>query len=369
MLKKSLCLCLLIIFVQIHTTAQSIPEDKQEPSSIWWKKQDSGTSVSFRGACAVNSTVAWASGSKGTYARTIDGGKTWHTGTIPNASSLDFRDIYAVDANTAYLISAGCPAKIFKTRDGGRTWTEQYSNSHPGVFFDAMAFWDTQNGIAVSDPIEGSFLIIVTNDSGKTWNQIPQKNIPPALTEEAGFAGSGTCLTVQGKKNVWFGTGGSAARIFHSSDRGHTWSVAKTPIICGSPSKGIFSVVFKDAKNGILVGGDYKDPDGTKNNAATTSDGGRTWTLIAEGSQPSGFRECIAYLPNTSGLALITVGPSGSDLSIDGGLNWVNIDTLGFHSISFADSKASGWAVGSNGLIAKFVGKVKFDLIEQKKNQ
>jgi photosystem II stability/assembly factor-like uncharacterized protein len=316
-----------------------------------WEMQKSGATASLRGVCAVSSTVVWASGSNGTYLRTTDGGKIWQAGTIPGASSLDFRDIQAFDANTALVISAGTPAKIYKTTDGGKTWKEKYSNDKPGVFFDSMAFWDKKNGIAFSDPVDGYFLLIVTDDGGETWQQVPAKNIPPPLPGEAGFAASGTCVAVQGKFNAWFCTGGAAAHVFRSIDRGQTWTAAETPMIFGKPSQGIFSIAFKDAKNGIIVGGDYKAEQQKQKNAAITIDGGVTWKPV-EGAQPSGYRECVSYVPGTGGQMLITVGPSGSDYSRDGGRTWKNFDTTGFHSISFAPGTCMGWAVGADGRIA-----------------
>ncbi len=321
-----------------------------------WEMQKSGTTASLRGVCAVSGTAAWASGSNGTFLRTIDGGKTWHAGTIPGASPLDFRDVQAFDENTALVFSAGTPAKVYKTTDGGKTWKETYSNTKKGVFFDSMAFWDRKNGLAFSDPVKGSFLLITTTDGGETWNRVPPKNIPPPIPGEAAYAASGTMVAVQGNANAWFCTGGAAARVFRSTNKGKTWTVAKTPIICGQPSEGIFSVVFKDARNGIIVGGDYKKEGQNKKNAALTTDGGASWKLI-ENTQPTGFRECVAYVPGTSGKMVITVGPSGSDYSMDGGKTWKNFSAIGFHSMSFAPGVAVAWAVGADGKIGKFSKK------------
>lgn len=318
-----------------------------------WEMQKSGTTASLRGVCAVSETTAWASGSNGTFLRTIDGGKTWHAGTIPGAAALDFRDVQAFEKNTALVLSAGTPAKVYKTTDGGKTWKETYSNTKKGVFFDSMAFWDTKNGVAFSDPVDGHFLLITTADSGETWQEVPSKNIPPPVPGEAGFAASGTMVTVQGNANAWFCTGGAAARVFRSTNKGKTWTAAKTPLICGKPSEGIFSVVFKDAKNGIIVGGDYKKEKQNKKNAAFTTDGGVTWQLI-QGAQPAGFRECAAYVPGTDGKMVITVGPSGSDYSMDNGRTWKNFAAAGFHSVSFAPGPPVGWAVGAEGRIAKY---------------
>jgi photosystem II stability/assembly factor-like uncharacterized protein len=266
---------------------------------------------------------------------------------------LDFRDVHAVDENTAYLLSAGEPAKIYKTLDGGMHWTMQYMNDTPGVFFDAMAFWEKNRGIAFSDPVEGSFLIITTRDGGTTWRRVPPENIPPPLPGEAGFAASGTCVAVQGERSAWFATGGSAARVFCSQDGGWTWTSTKAPIQSGKDSKGIFSIAFLDDQRGVAVGGDYKNPEDRSGCAAWSRDGGKTWNRVMDAS-PDGYRSCAAYMKTENGFLLVAVGPTGSDYSMDEGKNWTRFSDEGFHSVSFAGP--FGWAVGSEGRIARFVG-------------
>lgn len=319
-----------------------------------WAPQSSGTTARFRGVSAVSQTIAWASGSGGTYARTTDGGATWQSAVVPGASQLDFRDVQGVDAGTAYLLSIGPgeASKIFKTTDGGRAWTLQFTNKNPKAFFDAFAFWDARTGIAMSDPVDGRFILIKTTDGGATWNELPGDNLPRSIEGDGGFAASGTCIAVQGKKNVWFGSGGAAtARVFRSTDGGDTWRDAVTPITAGNASSGIFSIAFKDARNGVIVGGDYKKENDAGNNVAITNDGGATWAL-AKGPRPSGFRSAVAYVAGTQGPMIVAVGPSGSDYSVDNGSSWVSLGSMGFHAASFAGAYA-GWAVGEAGRIAK----------------
>jgi photosystem II stability/assembly factor-like uncharacterized protein len=319
-----------------------------------WTPQQSGTTARFRGVSAVTGKVAWASGSAGTYARTTDGGATWQAAVVPGASALDFRDVQAVDANTAYLLSIGPgdTSRIYKTTDAGRDWTLQFTNKNPKAFFDAFAFWDARTGIAMSDPVDGRFILIKTTDGGATWKELPRENLPPAIEGDGGFAASGTCIAVQGKKNVWFGSGGGAtARVFRSTDGGNTWKTAGTPITAGNASSGIFSIAFKDARNGVIVGGDYRKENEAGNSVATTTDGGVTWTL-AKGPRPSGFRSAVTYVPGTRGPMLVAVGPSGSDYSVDYGASWLSLPGPGFHAASFAGVDA-GWAVGEGGRIAK----------------
>src|SRR5205085_641062 len=85
-----------------------------------WVEQASGTTARLRGVSAVNNNVAWASGANGTCLRTTDAGATWQLLKVPGAEALDFRDVEAFDASTAYLLSIGegDKSRIYKTTDG-----------------------------------------------------------------------------------------------------------------------------------------------------------------------------------------------------------------------------------------------------------
>ncbi|HWT01353.1 MAG TPA: hypothetical protein VN256_13980 [Pyrinomonadaceae bacterium] len=327
-----------------------------------WVTQPSGTSVRLRGVSAVNSRVAWASGDKGTFARTVDGGRTWTSGIVPGAAELDFRDVDAFDAETAYLLSIGegDKSRIYKTTDGGRRWELQFKSGRAAAFFDSMAFWDRDHGVAVSDPVDGRFLIIQTSDGGRTWKEMPPDGMPPALEGEGAFAASGTCIAVEGKTSVWFATGGpNGARVFRSIDRGRTWAVATVPIVSGK-SAGVFSITFWDALHGVVVGGDYTKEAEAENNVAVTTDGGRTWAAI-KGPGPSGYRSCVVFVPGTKSRGaptLFAVGPTGSEYSSDGGQTWTSAGAGGYHSADFAGPKNAGWAVGERGVIAKYTGTI-----------
>ena len=354
MMKATILVVASFLFLHAASGASGAPR---------WELQASNTKVRFRGLSAVSSTVAWASGERGTYARTTDGGRTWQVGTVPEASELDFRDVDAFDEKTAYLLSIGEGEKsrIYKTTDGGASWKLQFKSTKPTAFFDAMAFWDRDHGIAMSDPVDGRFLVITTSDGGATWRETPAAGLeaamPPALAGEGGFAASGTCIAVEGRNNVWFGTGGtSGARVFRSTDRGRTWKAAQTGITSGK-SAGIFSIAFRDAKNGVVVGGDYTKEGESKDNAAITRDGGRTWTTIKV-AQPSGYRSCVAYVRGARVPMLVAVGPSGSDYSTDQGMSWKSFSAEGFHTASFAHASGAGWAAGEQGRIAKYIGSI-----------
>jgi photosystem II stability/assembly factor-like uncharacterized protein len=309
--------------------------------------QESGTTASLRGVSAVNAKVVWASGSGGTYLKTVDGGATWVAAKVPGASDVDFRAVRALDDKTAFLLSIGNGEKsrIYKTDDGGERWALLYTNPDPKGFFDALAFWDADHAILLGDPVDGRFVIMTSSDGGFSWHR---QKTPPALPNEGAFAASNSCLVVHGEHEVWFGTGGpGGARVFHSSDGGSTWTVSKTPIRNDGASAGIFSIAFSDAKHGIAVGGDYNKPTETMGVVALTSDGGKTWT--APDGRPGGFRSAVEYLAERK--MWIVGGTSGSDDSLDSGNSWTAFDNGNYNALSF--SGGTGWAVGPKGAIAK----------------
>lgn len=314
-----------------------------------WTIQTSGVEVRLRGVSAVSEKVAWASGAGATVLRTVDGGATWQKLTV-TSDALDFRDVDAIDAQTAYILSIGNgPAsRIYKTIDAGKTWQLQFKNDDPKAFLDAMSFWDTDHGIAFGDSVDLHFYILLTSDGGHTWSRIPTTSLPAAQGNEGAFAASGTNIAVYGKSHAWIGTGAAAkSRVLRTIDGGHTWQVADTPLASG-PSAGIFSIAFRDATHGVVAGGDYGKEQQAVDNLAITSDGGATWRLV---KGLSGFRSVVAYVPGSK--TIIAIGPSGGDYSLDDGQTWTRLDGPGFDTFSFAPHKQIGWGAGAHGSIGK----------------
>jgi photosystem II stability/assembly factor-like uncharacterized protein len=312
-----------------------------------WQLQNSGVTARLRGISAISERVAWASGASGKVLRTVDGGATWKQ--LPVTSEvLDFRDIDAISERIAYVLSIGNgPAsRIYKTTDAGKTWTLQFKTSDSKAFLDAMSFWDATHGLVIGDSIDGRFYVLTTQDAGNTWSRTPADQLPPALENEGAFAASGTNIAVFGKTHAWIGTGAAnKARVLHTTDGGHTWNIADTPLRSG-PSSGIFSIAFRDAKHGVIVGGDYTKEKEAIENVAVTSDGGATWTLS---SGLSGFRSVVAYSEGS----VIAIGPSGTDISHDDGKTWSQIPGPGFDTFSFVKGSNLGWGSGAQGNIGK----------------
>lgn len=311
-----------------------------------WTPQTSNTTSSLRGVSVVSAKVVWASGTKGTYLITTDGGENWKAATVPGAGDMDFRAVHGFDDKTAVLMSIGSGEKsrIYKTKDGGGTWDVLYTNPDLKGFFDAIAFWDLSHGILLGDQVDGHFVVMTTDDGGETWKR---QKTPAAQPKEGAFAASNSCLFVIGLHEVWFGTSG--ARVFRSTDGGRKWTVSQTPIRNDLASAGIFSIAFMNPLYGIAVGGDYSKPADAAHNIAITEDGGKKWTAPETG--PNGFRSAITYLPDTK--TWIATGTAGSDVSTDKGKTWKQFDKGNYNAMSFLLSYA-GWAVGPKGVIARF---------------
>jgi photosystem II stability/assembly factor-like uncharacterized protein len=325
----------------------------------WWSVQTSGLDTNLRGVSVKYNEgsegrqhyIVWASGSNGVILRSTNDGGTWKQLNVPGGGDLDFRDIEGFDADTAYVMSSGDgdKSRIYKTTDGGKTWKLQSSDKRPGFFLDSLACDSKTHCLALSDPDDGKFLVLSTDD-GEHWKELPRDKMPAALPKEGAFAASGTAIALCDHGNIYFGTGGgTAARVFHSNDHGHSWAAVDTPIAGGNPSSGIFSIACGGSVV-VAVGGDYKEPNNAKRVAAYSSDNGGTWHLQQQ--QPGGFRSAVGDFSNGD---FATVGTNGTDVShqeLDDMMNWQHTDYLNLNAVSFAGS--NGWAVGPKGTIARF---------------
>jgi photosystem II stability/assembly factor-like uncharacterized protein len=342
---------LLALLLAACAVPPTLPEWTWAPELL---PQSSGTDALLIAVSVVDDSVVWVSGTNGTYARTLDGGRSWRSGVVSGADTLQFRDVHAFDAENAFLLSIGPgdQSRIYRTYDGGATWALQFRNEEPRGFFDCFGFWDRQHGIAFSDSFDGRFVIIETNDGGATWTRIPPARLPAANEGEGAFAASGTCLVVHGDSMAWIGTGASAAgaRVLRTTDRGRSWSVAETPIVRGAAA-GIATLAFRDARNGAALGGDIAQPDSLTDNVAFTRDAGLSWQLAA--SPPfTGAVYGSAWVSGAPTPALVAVGPRGLGYTLDEGRTWLPLDTLNHWGVAFA-SPERGWAVGPRGRITR----------------
>jgi photosystem II stability/assembly factor-like uncharacterized protein len=318
-------------------------------ASTFWNLRPTGTDSELRGLAVLDTKHAWASGSGGTIVRTRDGERWERLAPPAGGEKLDFRDVEAIGGDAVVLMSAGSgdAARIYRSTDGGASWTISDTNPDKDGFYDALAFWDAKNGMVMGDPVGGRFVVRVTADGGATWRVPDGLSTPAALPNEGAFAASGTCLfALKGGQDAWFVTGGaSVARVFHTMDRGRTWTAANTPAPNGNASSGLFSVAFLDARRGFAAGGDYKQPAFQGLNGIRTEDGGATWTPAP--LSVTGFFSAVAPVPGAQD-ELVAVGLAGEAASHDAGRTWSKTGDVPMNAAAFSASDV-GWAVGPKG--------------------
>jgi photosystem II stability/assembly factor-like uncharacterized protein len=305
-----------------------------------------GNGVSLRGLSAVNDKIVWVSGNKGTVGKSADGGKTWKWMTVPGYDSRDFRDIEAFDIHTALIMAVGEPAVILKTTDGGTVWKPVFIDKTPGMFLDAMEFWNTESGIVIGDPVGGRFFVARTFDNGFNWRAIAYNKLPVADSGEACFAASGTNVRALARNEACFVTGGSRSRLFWKG------SPKDVPIIHGRETQGANSIAvwYKKVKKPriAVVGGDFADNGSREKNCVISKDGGESW--IVPSNPPHGYRSCVEYISEEK---LVTCGVTGVDVSFDEGINWNNISSAGFHVCKKAKKGKTVFLAGADGRIGK----------------
>ena len=341
-MRKLLCSAFLILSFAPKTKAQA------------WKIETSGVDTSLRGVSAAwfpggeeLQPVVWASGSNGVVLRSVDEGKSWKRLAVADGGTLDFRGIWAFDEKTAYLMSSGegDKSRIYKTSDGGESWKMQYSDARKEFFLDSLACSKRTTCYALGDPIDGKFVLLETDD-GEHWSRIALDRLPRALEGEGAFAASNRCLLLDGDE-IYFVSGGKAARVFHSPDKGKSWEVSSVPLAQGPAGAGIFAIA-KSEETMVIVGGNYQEPNSRNGVAAYSTDKGKTWKLAE--SQPGGYRSGVA---SVDGTMFVAVGTLGTDVSVDGGRHWKATEAFDLNAATVLNVYLV-WAVGQKGMIARF---------------
>ncbi|MCE7055982.1 YCF48-related protein [Algoriphagus sp. AGSA1] len=337
---KLLALSVLVALFSCKKSEESLSE-----KPLGWEILETPVAASLRGLSPLTDEIVWASGSNGTWLRTIDAGKSWDHGVINGLDTVDFRSIHAFDALTAVAVSAGQPAVIYKTADGGKTWKLKHQENE-FAFLDGISFSSQNHGFVIGDPFEGKWTILQTVNQGESW--YPLDSLPGAVEGEAAFAASATSLLAIGSQ-LWLATGGKESNLHYSNDMGTTWEKFRAPLIQGESSQGIFSITSMGNGEIVAVGGDYLQEELQEGNSGIFVLDKKEWTKPQAG--PGGYRSGTVYFPQQKWL--IAVGPSGSDFSKDGGITWQPFSEEGFHAVMLGHAGGAVWASGTKGKIAK----------------
>ncbi|WP_308993044.1 oxidoreductase [Mariniflexile litorale] len=256
--------------------------------------------------------------------------------------NLEFRAV-AHTATDFFMLSIESPTLLYKTSDTGSMKLVYYEN-HTKAFYNAINFWNNQEGIAIGDPIDGCMSIIITRDGGESWKKLSCDVLPKTNEGEAAFAASNTNIAIVGN-HTWVATGGKTSRVLYSADKGKTWNAFETPIVQGLETTGLYSIDFYDELNGFAIGGDYTKPDNNAANKIRTTNGGKTWELVGQNQNP-GYTSCVQYIPNREGKELVAMGFIGIDYSADSGNTWKHLSDEGFYTIRFLND-STAYAAGA----------------------
>lgn len=284
-----------------------------------------------------------SNGNKFGYLSLKDKNKKYQTTLKKDDLKLEFRSI-AQTKTSIFIVTVANPALLYCIDKKTLKTELVYQENHEKVFYDAMLFMNDNDGIAIGDPTENCPSIIKTHDGGKSWTKLSCEKLPKFIDGESFFAASNTNITYRNGK-LFMVSGGKRASCYVSEDKGISWHSYETPILQGQTMTGIFTSDFYDDTIGIIAGGNYEQLTQNTQNKAWTTDGGKTWKLIADG-EAFGYASCIQFVPNSGGKAIVAATATGVYYSKDSGISWKQLsdakDFIAFRFINTNTIVAAG---------------------------
>ncbi|MBK8517875.1 MAG: T9SS type A sorting domain-containing protein [Saprospiraceae bacterium] len=314
----------------------------------FWKKQNINYPFASTGYSPkiVSENVAWTYASKETmdgekdylnYAvmRTTNGGNSWTSETLPfNGKLGDMTSMAVIDDSTAwvsYVESLDAAfgkyvSKVYKTTNGGKTWTEGNVNIG-GDWVNIIHFFDKNTGVIIADPSTVDFNIYRTSNGGTTWSKVPGLLIPNVTSVNE--YGQNIYFTIGDL--IYFSTFDN--RIFYSVDTGITWYVIPSP---DNSIEGNFGISRDDKKNLYFL--TYTGESSAAYRVGITD---TKWTKL---STPDNVNvNGISSVPGTESLVMITSDNKKTYISKDVGNTWSVADSLNTNGrkryVSFLNAK------------------------------
>jgi len=301
--------------------------------------------ISIRGLAVPNQNTIWASGSKGSIAKSVNGGSDFEWMQVKGYETRDFRSIHAWNDKEAIIVAIAAPAIILKTKDGGISWYKVYENADTLMFLDAIHFKNASNGLVVGDPISNHIFLLSTIDKGENWNEIPSSYFKTPLEKgEAFFASSGSNIA-QNSKDDFLVSGGLRSRLWINGE------AIDIPILQGGTSTGANSMAISPSGYDIMiVGGDFMKDTSRVQNVVGLKQSIRksSWVIEKSIGHPNGYRSGVVYISNS---ILISCGSSGVDISKNKGKSWDLISTESFHVVRKQPNTKSVFLAGGGGRI------------------
>lgn len=254
-----------------------------------WILQNSGTTKWLFESYFLNNDTGFVVGDYGLVLKTKDGGSTWTQQFTPN-TSVYLLCTHFPTKQVGYI--GGQDGYIAKTTDGGMTFSNV--TIVPGMNnIESIFFFNKDSGLAST-----STEIYKTFDGGNSWQNVsafPWGARDIYFTNDSvGYAVYSGVLKTTDRGNTWIIldtlTGyDPTSLVFLNSDTGYI--TTKDPAILKTVDGGfnwtninipastsayqLFSIYFTSQNNGFAVGG----MNNTKGTILSTKDGGNTWSI------------------------------------------------------------------------------------------
>jgi photosystem II stability/assembly factor-like uncharacterized protein len=261
--------------------------------------------------------------------------QTWQNAPniVSNTNGVRFDDVFFLNDNLGWAAN-GFFAAVYKTTDGGLTWTEQLNNTILGSdhYFRNIEFLNENIGFLGT--LNGKFY--KTIDGGDNWNEVIIDPNPPAICG----------LNAVGSSTI-YGCGAffEPAHIIKSTNSGDTW----TYIDMSAYATALVEIKFLDELNGFAAG-----RNATGAVVLKTTDGGTTWSTIYNANIVGEYIWKLQILdsnPNVMFGALFASAPNPGKLikTTDGGITWATFDAPepDIEAVGFI-SETKGWMGGHN---------------------
>ena len=343
MVKSLKGIILFVLPLLLACSGQNQKEEVGKELELRFELIESSINSSIRGIWVLNSDCIWMSGASGTIIRSLDGGSSWQKLPAPDNDSLDFRDIHAFSEESALIVSAGFPVKVYLTRNSGLNWELVYENLDSSAFMNSVHFRDSLNGLIVGDVLNKYHFLMESKDGGRNWKRIDSSRIAKPLPVEHAFAASGSCITVNDKGEYLVAFGGQKSRVL--KQKGDEWVAVDLPVNDSLASSGIYSIASGD---GMLMtaGGDYTKED-QEWPVISSLDGGISWENA--GLSYNGYRSVVDYSSKMN--LWLAAGSNGVDLLHPDGVGWVKVFDQSINTLQFDRSSDLAWAAGPKGHI------------------